>query len=342
MPENYIEINKKKILVRPKVNLEIGEDGYYRRQSNRFTERFGTKQHPIEKDRYILFWSKGCAWSNRAAIVIQILGLEDIIKTEVVDWSDHEDLGWEFVNSPDHINKETGAQFLGELYYNTDPQYRGRTTVPALVDYKTNTIVNNDYRYLTNYLEMDFEKFYNEETPELYPRKLQEQIDDMNEWLYVNVNDAIYRACFAQSPEAYEEGYKTYFSALDILEDRLANYRFLMGDYVTDSDIRLYSTLVRMDLNYLRHIGPSKHRLIDYNNLWEYCRELYQIPAFRNNTFFRELSAAGDKRFKFNPYYDMVVPQTDYEKIWSQSTERYKLQKQSNEIFLQKGNDYGI
>ena len=104
-----------------------------------------------------------------------------------------------------------------------------------------------------------------------------------------------------------------------------------------DSDIRLYSTLVRMDLNYLRHIGPSKRRLVDYKNLWEYCRELYQIPAFSSNTYFQELAATGDKRFKFNPYYDMVVPKTDYEKIWSGSTKRCALSKQDKGIFLKEG-----
>ena len=333
----YVEVNGRKILLRPKVNLEIDENGYYRRQKNRFTEHFGTKLHPIEKDRYILFWSKGCAWSNRVVIVITLLGLEETIKTEVVDWSENEDLGWEFVNSPSHINAETGAQFLSELYYNTDPEYLGRTTVPAIVDYKTNTIVNNDFRFLTNYLETEFREYHMENAPDLYPYELRKQIDDMNEWLYVNVNDAIYRACFANSVEAYNEGYNTFFSALDILDNRLSEQRFLLGDYVMDSDIRLYSTLVRMDLNYLRHIGPSKRRLVDYKNLWEYCRELYQIPAFSSNTYFRELAAVGDKRFKFNPYYDMVVPKTDYEKIWSDPTNRCALSKRDKGIFLKEG-----
>ena len=270
-------------------------------------------------------------------IVITLLGLEETIKTEVVDWSENEDLGWEFVNSPSHINAETGAQFLSELYYNTDPEYLGRTTVPAIVDYKTNTIVNNDFRFLTNYLETEFREYHMENAPDLYPYELRKQIDDMNEWLYVNVNDAIYRTCFANSVEAYNEGYNTFFSALDALDDRLSEQRFLLGDYVMDSDIRLYSTLVRMDLNYLRHIGPSKRRLVDYKNLWEYCRELYQIPAFSSNTYFQELAAVGDKRFKFNPYYDMVVPQTDYEKIWSDPTNRCALSKRDKGIFLKEG-----
>ena len=235
-------------------------------------------------------------------------------------------------NSPSHINAETGAQFLSELYYNTDPEYLGRTTVPAIVDYKTNTIVNNDFRFLTNYLETEFREYHMENAPDLYPYELRKQIDDMNEWLYVNVNDAIYRTCFANSVEAYNEGYNTFFSALDALDDRLSEQRFLLGDYVMDSDIRLYSTLVRMDLNYLRHIGPSKRRLVDYKNLWEYCRELYQIPAFYHNTYFKDFAASvdlskADPDYWESTYYDIVIPDTDFDAIWKTPSGREHLSK---------------
>ncbi|MEI3048405.1 MAG: glutathione S-transferase [Roseburia inulinivorans] len=264
------------------------------------------------------------------------MGLEETIKTEVVNWSENRISGWEFVNSPSHINAEAGVQFLSELYYDTDAEYLGRTTVPAIVDYKTNTIVNNDFRFLTNYLESEFRENHMENAPDLYPYELRKQIDDMNEWLYVNVNDAIYRTCFANSVEAYNEGYNTFFG-IRCIRRQTFRTEILLGVYVMDSDIRLYSTLVRMDLKYLRHIGPSKRRLVGYKNLWEYCRELYQIPAFSSNTYFQELAAVGDKRFKFNPYYDMVVPQTDYEKIWSDPTSRCALSKRDKGIFLKEG-----
>lgn len=135
----YVDVNGRQIRVRPRETAqEIDEYGNFHRQSNRFTEGFGEGKNPVEKDRYILFWAKGCNWSNRAAIARELLGLEDAVKVEIVDWTDREEnLGWEFVNSPDHINPETGAQFLSELYYNADEEYTGRTTVPAFVDYKT-------------------------------------------------------------------------------------------------------------------------------------------------------------------------------------------------------------
>ena len=341
--DKYVEVNGRKIRIRPSGRQEIDENGYYKRQPNLFHMQLGTEEHPIEKDRYILFWSKGCAWSNRAAIVIHLLGLQDTIKMEVVDWTDHEEnLGWEFVNSANHINPETGKQFLSEIYYATDPEYSLRTTVPVLVDYKTTTVVNNDFHCLTNLIEVQFQKFQKKNAPNLYPKHWRAEIDKKNRWLYENVNDAIYRACFAKSKEAYLEGYHTFFSALETLNEELKTKRFLFGDYVTDSDIRLYTTLVRLDLNYSRHIGPCLGRLEDYKNLWEYMRDLYQIPEFECNTFFTELACTNDKRFPFNPFYDIVIPQTDYKKIWKEPTKREILSKNQKEKFIRGKEKYEI
>ena len=169
----YVDVNGRQIRVRPRETAqEIDEYGNFHRQPNRFTEGFGEGKNPVEKDRYILFWAKGCNWSNRAAIARELLGLEDAVKVEIVDWTDREEnLGWEFVNSPDHINPETGAQFLSELYYNADEEYTGRTTVPAFVDYKTKKVVNNDYHWLTNHLETAFRPFHKKGAPDLYPEE---------------------------------------------------------------------------------------------------------------------------------------------------------------------------
>ena len=127
----YVDVNGRQIRVRPRETAqEIDEYGNFHRQPNRFTEGFGEGKNPVEKDRYILFWAKGCNWSNRAAIARELLGLEDAVKVEIVDWTDREEnLGWEFVNSPDHINPETGAQFLSELYYNADEESLGNAVI---------------------------------------------------------------------------------------------------------------------------------------------------------------------------------------------------------------------
>ena len=332
----YYEINGRRIRVRPaEKNREIDERGNFHRQPNRFTEGFGAGGNPAEKDRNILFWAKGCHWSNRASIARELLGLEDTIRAEIVDRDNTRDtggrdLGWEFVNSPDHINPETGAQFLSELYYATDADYQGRPTVPALVDYRTGKVANNDYHRLTNYFEVEFREFQKPDAPDLYPEGLRDEIDKLNYWLFENVNNAVYRAMFARSLEAFSEAYEVFFAGLDVLEKRLESSRFLFGDYVTDSDIRLYVTLARFDVRYSKYIGPSKHRLSDYKNLWGYARDLYQIPAFRHNTYFHDFAATrrkkdGDTDYFGSTYYDLVIPQTDLAAVWSEPHGRESL-----------------
>lgn len=228
----YVDVNGRQIRVRPRETAqEIDEYGNFHRQPNRFTEGFGEGKNPVEKDRYILFWAKGCNWSNRAAIARELLGLEDAVKVEIVDWTDREEnLGWEFVNSPDHINPETGAQFLSELYYNADEEYTGRTTVPAFVDYKTKKVVNNDYHWLTNHLETAFRPFHKKGAPDLYPEELRPEIDKLNKWLFENVNNAVYRAQFAESLQAFADGYETFFAGLDAMEERLADKKGIIGE----------------------------------------------------------------------------------------------------------------
>ena len=284
----YYEVNGRQIRVRPtESGQEIDEYGNFHRQPNHFTKGFGEGENPVEADRYILFWGKGCNWSNRASIARELLGLDKAIKVEIVDWGDYEKpLGWEFVNSPDHINKETGAQFLSELYYNADDDYEGRTTVPALVDYKEKKVVNNDYHRLTNYFEVDFKPFHKKNAPDLYPEELRKDIDEMNDWLFDNINNGVYKTTFCRSKEAYWDAYNSFYAAMDLLEERLENQRFLFGDYVTDSDVRLYVTLARLDIRYTHQLGHTKHPLFTYKNLWGYARDLYQTPGFGDTTDF--------------------------------------------------------
>ena len=294
----YYEVNGRQIRVRPtESGQEIDEYGNFHRQPNHFTKGFGEGENPVEADRYILFWGKGCNWSNRASIARELLGLDKVIKVEIVDWGDYEKpLGWEFVNSPNHINKETGAQFLSELYYNADDDYEGRTTVPALVDYKEKKVVNNDYHHLTNHFETAFKPFHKKGAPDLYPEELRKDIDEMNDWLFDNINNGVYKTTFCRSKEAYWDAYNSFYAAMDLLEERLENRRFLFGDYVTDSDVRLYVTLARLDIRYTHQLGHTKHPLFTYKNLWGYARDLYQIPAFKNNTYFKDFANPSNKK----------------------------------------------
>ena len=330
----YYEVNGRQIRVRPtESGQEIDEYGNFHRQPNHFTKGFGEGENPVEADRYILFWGKGCNWSNRASIARELLGLDKAIKVEIVDWGDYEKpLGWEFVNSPNHINKETGAQFLSELYYNADDDYEGRTTVPALVDYKEKKVVNNDYHHLTNHFETAFKPLHKKGAPDLYPEELREEIDKLNDIIFREVNNGVYKAGFARKQKAYDRAYNMVFNRLDWLEERLANQRYLFGDRLTESDVRLYVTLVRFDCAYYPVFRLNKKLLRDYPNLWAYARDLYQIPAFRHNTYFKDFAASEDlthapEDYWENVYYDIVVQETDWDTIWSQPTGREALSK---------------
>lgn len=338
MAAEFVEIDGRRVRVRPSELLhEIDEQGYFHRQENHFKTGFGPGKNPVEADRYILFWAKGCNWSNRAAIVRELLGLQDTIKIELMGqttsaFADEKPLGWEFVNSPNHINPETGARFLSEIYYNTDPAYEGRCTAPTLVDYKTGKVANNDYHKLTNYFEVDFKPFHKKNAPDLYPEELREEIDKLNWWLFNNVNNATYKTNFAQSFEAYKENYEVLFAGLDAMDERLENQRFLFGDYVTDSDVRLFVTLARLDTQYFRNFGPVKKRLVDYKNLWPYARDLYQIPAFFHNSYV--ITEPFEPARSRNKFYNFVLPRLNLDQIWRQQTDRASLSGDPTNKFL--------
>ncbi|NOU83857.1 glutathione S-transferase [Paenibacillus sp. LMG 31459] len=315
------------VRVRPKeTEHEINEQGYFVRQKNHFTTPFGEGEGklPVEAGRYRLIWAKGCHWSNRASIVRELLGLEDVISINLAGHGKHEqNLGWEFVFNENQSDPVLGVQFLSELYANADPEYKGRPTVPAVIDVQTGKVVNNDYVWLTNYLEKEFAPFHKAGAPDLYPAELRADIDKYNDFLFDNVNNGVYKAMFAQSIEAYNDAYEHLYTALDSIEERLAHRRFLFGDYVTDSDVRLFVTLARFDTYYFKNLGPLRNRIVDFRNIWGYARDLYAIPAFKNNTYLRDLARGnGDKSTIFIDYNTRFWDQIDYEGLWSQPHDR--------------------
>lgn len=325
--------------LRPKeVINEIDEKGAFIRQPNHFATQFGDGDNELkaESGKYRLIWAKGCHWSNRASIVRELLGLEEVISINLVGHSKENDAyGWEFVYNEDRKDPVLGGQFLSEYYYNADPDYEGRCTVPALIDVTTKKVVNNDYHRLTNYFETAFQPFLREGAPNLYPVELRKEIDEFNDWLFPNVNNGTYRMMFAQSITAYQEAFEDFYNALEQLEDRLAENRFLFGDYVTDSDIRLFVTLARFDTHYYRNLGPIKHRVVDYENIWGYCRDLYEIPAFKNNTYFRDIAKPqSESKAFFQDFNSRFVNQIDYEVFWSTPQNRKELSKTPDEKFI--------
>ena len=204
---DYEVVNGRKIRVRPVETVsEVDENGYFVRQPNHFTEGFGEGKNPVEAGRYRLVWAKLCHWSNRASIVREFLGLDEAISVNMVDHAEHEkNLGWEFVYDKDNVDPVLDIQFLSEAYYKADDDYTGRTTVPALIDVKTGKVVNNDYHRLTNYFEVDFKPFHKKNAPDLYPEELRKDIDEMNDWLFDNINNGVYKTTFCRSKEAYSD-----------------------------------------------------------------------------------------------------------------------------------------
>ena len=214
---DYEIVNGRKIRVRPKETVsEIDKNGYFRRQPNHFTTPFGDGENDLKAEgnkRYRLVWAKLCHWSNRAAIVRELEGLEDQISVNMVEHAPHEkNLGWEYVYNENNIDPVLGDQFISEAYYRADDDYQGRTTVPALIDTTTGKVVNNDYNWLTTYFEVNFRPWHKKGAPELYPVELREEIDKMNLWLFDNINNAVYRSSFSRSNEGHFDGVNTFFA----------------------------------------------------------------------------------------------------------------------------------
>lgn len=350
---DYEIVNGRKIRVRPKETVsEIDKNGYFRRQPNHFTTPFGDGENDLKAEgnkRYRLVWAKLCHWSNRAAIVRELEDLEDQISVNMVEHAPHEkNLGWEYVYNENNIDPVLGDQFLSEAYYRADDDYQGRTTVPALIDTTTGKVVNNDYNWLTTYFEVNFLPWHKKGAPELYPVELREEIDKMNLWLFDNINNAVYRSSFSRSNEGHFDGVNTFYAAMDRLEKRLETNRFIFGDYVTDSDIRLYVTLARLDIRYTTQLGETKRPLYTYKNLWGYAKELWEIPAFAHHTDFAAIIRQGriegeEDGFRASTHYDLALPKIDWDAQWKVSTERaYLSSDPTHPIYLGNNRRFDI
>lgn len=231
-----------------------------------------------EKDRYHLYVSYACPWAHRALIVRTLKGLEDVITVSVVHPIMPKE-SWLFGDYPgstvDHVN---GAHYLAENYQKVDPDFDGLVTVPLLWDKKQQTIVNNESSEIIRMFNSAFNEFSSDKALDLYPEALRDEIDAVNEPIYENLNNGVYRCGFATTQDAYNQAYERLFETMDDVESRLSSNRYLLGNQITEADWRLFVTLVRFDAVYYNHFKTNKRRLVDYPNLWAYTRELYQIP----------------------------------------------------------------
>ena len=243
-----------------------------------------------EANRYHLYVSLACPWAHRTTIYRKLKGLEDMISLSVV----HPfmgDKGWTFTEGAGVIaDPIVNADYLYEVYVAAKPNSTGRVTVPILWDKKTNTIVSNESSEIIRMLNSAFDEAGATDVNFL-PKALLAEIDTINEFVYSAVNNGVYKAGFATTEAAYKEAVVTLFDALDTLEVRLANQRYLLGDTITEADWRLFTTLVRFDAVYVGHFKCNIRRIVDYPNLWGYLRDLYQVPGIAETVSIEHIKA---------------------------------------------------
>jgi putative glutathione S-transferase len=246
--------------------------GRFERSPAKFRHWIGAAgPFPPEAGRYRLYVSWACPWAHRTLICRRVKGLEKAIEVSYVDPLMLEN-GWTLREGADPDN---GARLLWQIYTKADPHFTGRVTVPMLWDRVSATIVNNES---SDIIRM-FDAWPGAEGPLLRPPELATEIDAMNDMIYPAINNGVYRAGFATSQAAYEEAYDQLFAALDSLEARLSRQKFLLGDQITEADWRLFTTLVRFDAVYFGHFKCNRNRLVDFPELWDYTRTLYQEPG---------------------------------------------------------------
>lgn len=241
-----------------------------------------------EAGRYHLYVSLACPWAHRTLIYRQLKGLESVIDVSVVSWLMLEN-GWTFDKALGSTgDKLDGLDFLHQRYTRDDANYTGRVTVPVLWDKHEQRIVSNESAEIIRMFNVAFDGITGNSL-DLYPEPLRAQIDELNERIYPAVNNGVYRAGFATKQDAYEEAFQALFNELDWLEERLGQQRYLAGEYLTEADVRLFTTLIRFDAVYHGHFKCNLRRLADYPNLSGWLRELYQLDGIAGTVDFQHI-----------------------------------------------------
>jgi putative glutathione S-transferase len=243
---------------------------------------------PAEAGRYHLYVSLACPWAHRTVIFRKLKKLENVVSMSTVSPDMLQD-GWAFNkaegSSGDDVN---GKSKMSEIYLLANPKYSGRVSVPVLWDKKKKTIVNNESSEIIRMFNSAFDAFTNERT-DYYPQALRKEIDAVNDLVYPNINNGVYRTGFATSQAAYEQAFRNVFDALEEIEQRLSTQRYLVGNQITEADWRLYTTLVRFDAVYYSHFKCNWRRIEDFPNLSNYLRDLYQVPGVAETTSLEQI-----------------------------------------------------
>ncbi|MEU5306215.1 glutathione S-transferase family protein [Streptomyces noursei] len=263
----------------------------FTRSLSHFADRVtadGRDGWPVAAGRYRLVASRACPWASRAVISRRLLGLEDALSLAIVDPLQDE-RSWRFTLDPDGRDPVLGIRFLSEAYDARETGYPGGVSVPALVDVPSGKLVTNDFQQLTLDFATEWTALHRPGAPDLYPEARRAEIDEVMADVYRDVNNGVYRAGFATDQDDYDAAFGPLFDRLDRLADRLSDRRYLVGDTLTEADIRLFTTLVRFDPVYHGHFKCNRFKLAEDPVLWAYAKDLFQTPGFGDTVDFRHI-----------------------------------------------------
>jgi putative glutathione S-transferase len=266
-------------------------DGAFERDTDYITDRIVDDpgaRWPVESGRYRLIAAAACPWANRTTIVRRLLGLDDAISLGFAGPT-HDDRSWQFDLDDGGIDPVLGIERIQDAYLKRFPDYPKGITVPAIVDVPSGQVVTNDFAQITLDFSTEWTAHHRDGAPDLYPDRLRDEIDEVSELIYQDVNNGVYRTGFSSGQAAYEESYRILFARLDWLEERLSTQRYLVGDTITEADVRLFTTLIRFDAVYHNHFKCNRNKLSEMPVLWGYLRDLFQTSGFGDTVNFEQV-----------------------------------------------------
>lgn len=268
--------------------ITTGSGSEFVRERSRFDDRItadGRYGWPAQPGRYRLVVSLACPWAHRTIIVRKLLGLEDVISVAVAD-PIQDGRSWRFTLDEGGRDPVLGIRYLAEAYHAADPTYEGGISVPAVVDVPSGKVATNDYGQITLDFSTQWRAYQRPDAPALYPEELRDEIDAVNARVYQDFNNAVYQAGFARRQSSYERAFEAVFDCWDWMTERLRTSRYLVGDRITEADVRAFTTLVRFDAVYHGHFKCNRQKLTENPVLWAYARDLYQTPGFGDTVDF--------------------------------------------------------
>ncbi len=295
----------------------VEEGEAFRRDENYISDRITSDsgaQWPVEAGRYRLVAARACPWANRTLIVRRLLGLEDALSLGLCG-PVHDQRSWTFDLDPGGVDPVLQIPRLQDAYFARYPDYPRGITVPAIVEESTGKVVTNDFKQITLDFSTQWTALHRDGAPDLYPESMRDEMDELMQHVHVDVNNGVYKAGFAGAQEPYERAFLALFSRLDELSDRLSTRRYLMGDTITEADVRLFTTLARFDAVYHGHFKCNRTKLMEMPVLWAYARDLFQTPGFGDTVDFLQI-----KRHYYEVHRDVnptgIVPLGPDTSVW--------------------------